>query len=154
MARSLKVVFRSNVEKIAKAGDVKEVSPGYARNFLFPRGLAFPANPAAMRQWETERQGTLAKQTRQREIAQGLAQQLESATCTIATKAGPQGRLFGAIGSREILAALAQQGIQLEKRALQLKEPIKHIGNVQIPVRLGPDIQVQLKVQVTSQSIP
>ena len=154
MARSIKVVFRSNVAGIAQSGDVKEVSPGYARNYLYPRDLAFPATPAALRQWETERQGILAKQARQRDAAQALAQRLESAVCTLSVKVGLQGRLFGAVGSREILSALAQQGIQLEKRAIQLKEPIKQVGMTQVSVRINSDVQAQLKIHIISENSP
>src|SRR5579864_5433333 len=103
MARSLKVVFRSDVRGIAQAGDVKQVSPGYARNYLFPRQLAFPAHPAALRQWETERQGTLAKAAHARQESQNLAQRLEALACTVTAKAGPEGRLFGSISRQEIV---------------------------------------------------
>src|SRR5438477_10473216 len=98
MAHTLKVVFRSDVRGIAEAGDVKNVSSGYARNFLFPRQLAFPAAGGALRQWESERQGTLAKATRIRGEVQALAQKMEALTLTIPAKASPEGRLFGSVG--------------------------------------------------------
>src|SRR5947207_10277150 len=98
MARNLKVVFKTDIRGIAQAGDVKRVSPGYARNYLFPRQLAFPATGSALKQWETVRQGTLAKAQRHRESAQTLAQQIESASCAITAKASPEGRLFGSVG--------------------------------------------------------
>ena len=87
MANDLKVVFKSNVQGIAKAGDVKKVSAGFARNFLFPRNLAFHATDSALKQWETVRQGTLSKAQRTREAAETLAQKVEAATCTIPVKA-------------------------------------------------------------------
>src|SRR5688572_27202770 len=98
MANSLKVVFKADLRGVAQAGDVKNVSPGYARNYLFPRELAFPATDAALRQWESVRQGTLAKAERKRETAQTLAQKIEGATCAFTMKAGPEGRLFGSVG--------------------------------------------------------
>src|SRR6185312_3182867 len=108
MAHTLKVVFNSDVRGIAQAGDVKKVSPGYARNYLFPRKLAFPATDTALKQWETVRQGTLAKAERRREGAQALAQQVEATPLTLTAKASPEGKLFGSIGRQDILQALAK----------------------------------------------
>src|SRR5215467_5106752 len=102
----MKVVFRSDVRGIAQAGDVKNVSSGYARNFLFPRQLAFPATDGSLRQWETERQGTLAKVSRLREQSQSLSQKIEAVTLSLKAKASPEGRLFGSVGRAEIAAAL------------------------------------------------
>ena len=152
MANSMKVVFREDVRGIAQAGDVKTVAPGYARNYLFPRRLATPATGAALRQWESERQGMLARAARLREAAQTLAQRIESVTCTIAAKAGPEGRLFGSVGRGEIVAALAKDGIQLDKRSLALPEPLKQIGNATVGVRLGSGVQAQLKINVVAES--
>ena len=97
MSNSLKVVFRSDVRGIATAGDVKNVSSGYARNFLFPRKLAFPATEGLLRQWETERQGTLAKAAKRRDDSQSIAQKIEALALTITAKASPEGRLFGSV---------------------------------------------------------
>ncbi|HVO32777.1 MAG TPA: 50S ribosomal protein L9 [Elusimicrobiota bacterium] len=151
MAHSLKVVFRADVRGIAQAGDVKMVSPGYARNFLFPRDLAFPASEQALRQWETERQGILAKAARQREQAQSLAQKIEAATCTITAKAGPEGRLFGSVGRAEIVEALARESIAVDKRYIVLAEPLKQIGAAQAQVRLPGGVQAQLKINVIAE---
>ena len=148
MARSLKVVFRSDVRGIAQAGDVKQVSPGYARNYLFPRNLAFAATDATLRQWESERQGWLAKAARQRELTQGLAQTIEAAECRISAKAGPEGRLFGSVSRQEIAETLAKQGIAVDKRSIQLSEPIRQVGILSVPLRLPGGIQAQLKVNI------
>lgn len=153
MARSLKVVFRSDVRGIAQAGEVKMVSPGYARNFLFPRQLAFPATERSLRQWETERQGFLAKASRLRQESEGLAQKLEGTSCTVTAKAGPEGRLFGSVTRQEIVEALAKEGITLDKRAILLPEPIKQIGTTVVSIRLHTGIQTQLKVNVTPEAM-
>ena len=110
MANSLKVVFRSDVRGIAQAGDVKNVSAGYARNYLFPRKLAFQASEGKLRQWETERQGTLTKAGRLREASQTIAQKIEALACTISAKASAEGRLFGSVSRQEIKEALAKEG--------------------------------------------
>ncbi len=153
MARSLKVVFRSDVRGIAQAGDVKMVSPGYARNYLFPRELAFPATDSAMRQWETERQGTLAKASHKREANQDLAKKVEATTCTISAKASAEGRLFGSVSRQEILDAMKKEGIDLDKQAVLLPEPIKQAGLAAVTIRLGSGVQALLKVNVVAEGL-
>jgi large subunit ribosomal protein L9 len=148
MAHTLKVVFRSDIRGIAEAGDVKFVSPGYARNYLFPRKLAFPATDAALRQWETERQGTLAKVARKRAETQTLSEQIEAVTCTVTAKVGSEGRLFGSVGRQEIIDALTKSGVTIEKRNIVLPEPIKQTGLATVKVRLGAGLQASLKVNV------
>lgn len=152
MAQSLKVVFRSGVRGIAQAGDVKAVSPGYARNYLFPRRLAFRATEAALRQWETERQGIVAKAARSQEQAQTLAQRIEATSLTLMAKARSNGRLFGSVSRQEIVEALAREGLTLEKRAVLLAEPIRQIGAFDVPVRLSTGVQAVLKVSVAAES--
>ena len=154
MARSFKVVFRSDVRGIAQAGDVKAVSPGYARNYLFPRHLAFPATDAALRQWETERQGWIAKATRLREQAQAFAAQLEAVTCTITAKTGTEGRLFGSVNRQEIVDALAKANLNVDKRTVELAEPIKQVGSYTVAVRLHSGLLAQVKVQVVAEEEP
>jgi large subunit ribosomal protein L9 len=151
MANSMKVVFRSDVRGIAQAGDVKNVSAGYARNFLFPRKLAFLASDGALKQWETERQGTLDKAARRREGSQAIAQRIEALSCTITAKASPEGRLFGSVSRQEIKDLLAKEGIQLDRRAIELAEPLKQVGAATVPIHLGNGIQAQLKVTIVGE---
>ena len=153
MARTLKVVFRTDVRGIAQAGDLKTVSPGYARNFLFPRNLAFPATPSALRQWETERQGWIAKAAHLRQDAQDLAQKVEAARVKITAKASPEGRLFGSVNRQEIAEALSKQGITIDKRWIELPEAIKQLGITSVPVRLHAGIQAQIKVEVVAEPV-
>lgn len=152
MAHTLKVVFRADVRGIAQAGDVKLVSPGYARNYLYPRKLAFPAVESTLRQWETERQGWLTKAARLRDDAQALAQKIEATPCEIPAKVGQEGRLFGSVGRQEIADALAKQGLTLDKRTLILPEPIKQVGATVVAVRLPSGVQAQLKVTVIAEA--
>src|SRR5690242_13612100 len=148
MAQSVKVVFRSDVRGIAQAGDVKNVSSGYARNFLIPRKLAFPASEGALRQWETERQGTLAKASRQREGTQALAQKIEALALSLSAKASPEGRLFGSISRQELKDALAKEGIVLDRHMIVLSEPLKQVGPATVPIHLGHGVQAQLKITI------
>jgi len=151
MANSMKVVFREDVRGIAQAGEIKNVAPGYARNYLFPRKLALPATPSALRQWEAERQGMLARAERLRTDAQSQAQRIEALSLTITAKAGPEGHLFGSVGRSELADALAKEGVTLDKRAIELAEAIKQVGNAVVPVRLGAGVQAQLKVTVVAE---
>jgi len=152
MAHSLKVVFRSDVRGIAHAGDVKNVSPGYARNFLFPRQLAFPASNGALRQWDTERQGTLAKVAKRRDDTQSVAQKIEALTLTITAKASDEGRLFGSVTRQEIKDALAKEGVVVDRRMIELVEPLKQTGSATVPVHLGHGVQAQLKITVVGEN--
>src|SRR5262245_6808581 len=152
MARTLSVVFKSDVRGIAHAGDVKKVSPGFARNYLFPRKLAFPATDTALKQWETVRQGTLAKAQRAREASQTLAQKVESTPVTLSAKASPEGKLFGSIGRQDILQALAKQGVTLDKHALVLTKPIKQTGSSVVDVHLPNGVQAKLTITITAEN--
>jgi large subunit ribosomal protein L9 len=152
MANSLKVVFRSDVRGIAQAGDVKNVSSGYARNYLFPRKLAFQATEGLLRQWETERQGTLAKAERLRQDKQSIATRIDGVTLQMTAKASPEGRLFGSVGRQDIREALVKEGITVDRRAIELTEPLKQVGLATIPVHLGSGVQAQLKVNVVAEA--
>jgi large subunit ribosomal protein L9 len=152
MSHSLKVVFRSDVRGIAQAGDVKNVSPGYARNFLFPRQLAFPASDGALRQWETERLGTLVKAAKRREDTQSVAQKIEALALTLAAKASDEGRLFGSVTRQDIKDALSKEGVIVDRRMIELTEPIKQTGPVAIRVHLGNGVQAQLKITVAGEN--
>lgn len=151
MARQLKVVFRADVRGIAQAGELKTVSPGYARNYLFPQGLAFEATPAALRQWETERQGVLAHAERLRQESQSLGQKIDGLELTFTAKVSQEGHLFGSISRQDILDALAAQGVTIEKAALLLDGPLKSIGAHSIPVRLIGGVQATLKINVVAE---
>ncbi len=152
MANSLKVVFRSAVRGIAQAGDVKNVSAGYARNFLFPRKLAFCATEGLLRQWETERQGTLAKASAAATDAQTLAQKIAALTCSISAKASAEGRLFGSVSRQEIREVLAKEGIALDRRAIELAEPLKQVGPTTVPIHLGHGVQAQLQLTIVGEN--
>lgn len=150
MANSLKVVFRHDVRGIAQAGDVKTVSPGYARNYLFPRDLAFLATDTALKQWETERQGALSKAEKKRSDATAVGQRIDALSITVSAKAGQDGQLFGSVGKQELAEALAKESIKIDKRSIELAEPIRQTGTYNVPVRVGAGVQSQLKVTVVA----
>jgi len=149
---NLKVASKSDIHGNANAGDVTNASPGYARNYLFPRELAFPATDAALKQWETVRQGTVAKAVRKREASQSLADKVQAATISITVKASAEGRIFGSVGRQEIVDALAKQGVTLDKHAVALPKPIKQLGPTVVSVKLPSGVEAKLTVTVTAQS--
>jgi len=151
MARNVKVVFRADVRGIAQAGEIKTVAPGYARNYLFPHALAFPATPAALRQWETERQGVLAHAERLRAESKAVGQRIDNLAVSITAKVGHEGQLFGSVGRQDLLDALAKEGITIEKAALLLDAPIRSTGTHAVPVRLSGGVQAVFKVTVVGE---
>jgi len=152
MSNALKVVFRADVRGIARAGDIKNVAPGYARNFLFPRKLAFPASLGALRQWETERLGTLAKAEKLRTDKQSVAQRIDALALTLTAKSSDEGRLFGSITRQEIKDALSKEGVAVDRRMVELSEPLKQAGPATVPIHLGNGVVAQLKITIVGEN--
>ena len=147
----MKVVLRSDVAGIGRKGDVREVANGYARNFLLPRGLAFKATPGVEAQAEGMRRSRALKQAAELADAKVLAEVLGAAPLRIAVRAGKEGKLFGSVGSSDIVAAIAKQlGVTVERRQVELPEPIKAVGTYQVPVELHSELTVPVTVEIGS----
>jgi large subunit ribosomal protein L9 len=145
----MKIVLRDDVDNLGKKGDVVEVAAGYARNYLVPRGLALQANRGAQKQADAMRRNRDARDAREREAAQALAAQFEGRTIAIKARAGGEGRLFGSVTSVDIAeAVLAQTGAEIDRRKIDLDEPLKELGGVDVPVRLHVDVLATLHVEV------
>lgn len=147
----MKVIFIKDMKGQGKKGEVKEVSEGYATNFLFPRGVARPATEGNMKTLEQQNASEQKRKQQEKEDAVQLGKQLEEMTVTLKAKSGEGGRLFGAITSKQIAEALAAQKIKIDKRKIELSEPIRHLGVTQVPVKLHPDVKATLKVQITEE---
>jgi|SRR5581483_8909738 len=148
----MKVVFVKDVEN-AKSGDVKEVADGYARNFLLPRGLAKAATADALKQIESQREAEAKRNARALAEAQALADQISGLSLKISAKVGAQKRLHGSVTGQEIVAELKKQhDIALDKRDVALAEPIKRIGEFQVPVHIGHGLEPKLKVVVEEEA--
>jgi large subunit ribosomal protein L9 len=148
----MKVVLRDDVEKLGQKGDVVDVADGYARNFLVPRGLAIRAESGVVRQAEAMRRNRSAREQRDREAAQTLADRLTGRTLSVPARAGEGGKLFGSITAADIVAAVQDQlGVELDRRRLSLDEPLKELGVVELPVRLHTDVVATLTVDVVAQ---
>ncbi|QDY84854.1 50S ribosomal protein L9 [Paenibacillus polymyxa] len=147
----MKVIFIKDMKGQGKKGQVKEVSDGYAANFLLPRGIARPATEGNMKTLENQNAAEEKRKQEEKEEAQVLGKKLEEATIQLKAKAGEGGRLFGAITSKQIAEAVAKTGIKLDKRKIELEEPIRTLGVTQMTVKLHPEVKATLKVQVTEE---
>ena len=145
----MKVILKQNVKNLGKAGDVVEVADGYGRNYLLPRGLAVEATDANLRQLRERERVQARQERRELEEARRVAAALENLTIQIRAKAGESGRLFGSVTTADIAEAIAEAtGHRVDRRRIQLDEPIRQLGAVQVPVRLHPDVTVTLTVEV------
>ena len=145
----MKVVLTRDVKDLGTAGQVKEVSDGYARNFLFPRKLAIPATAAALKQVEAREQAVVKREAREEQQARALAQRLKDQPIRIFPKVGEQGRLYGSVTAADVAEALSKQvGQPIDKRKIELHEPIRQLGEFQVPFRVSRTVAVTLNVSV------
>src|SRR5947209_13218555 len=124
----MEVILRQAVEKLGHPGDVVTVSPGYARNYLLPRGFAYEATAGNKKRIEQEKQRLDQAEEQRRTSAQGLAGRLEAVSITFSARVGEEGKLFGSVTSSDIAHELAGQGFEIEKRQIELHEPIRALG--------------------------
>ncbi len=148
----IEVILREDVPSLGKAGQMVRVKPGYARNFLLPRGLAFEATDGNRKRIDAEGKARDAKATADRAEAQALADRLAALTLNFSTKAGEDGKLFGSITSSDIAHELAAKGFAIDKRKIELEHPLKHLGFHSVPVRLTHDVHAEVKLNVTAQA--
>lgn len=148
----MKVVLRDDVDNLGHKGDLVEVADGYARNFLVPRGMAMAATRGVVRQSEAMRRSRAVREARDRDAATELAAQLTGARFEVKARAGEGGKLFGSVTSAEITAVVeAQLGIELDRRKVELAEPLKELGPAEITVRLHPEVPATLQVEVVAE---
>jgi len=148
----VKVVLRDDVDNLGHKGDLVEVADGYARNFLVPRGMAMAATRGVVRQSEAMRRSRAVREARDRDAATELAAQLTGARFEVKARAGEGGKLFGSVTSAEITAVVeAQLGIELDRRKVELAEPLKELGPAEITVRLHPEVPATLQVEVVAE---
>jgi large subunit ribosomal protein L9 len=148
----MEVILREHVDNLGRRGEVVKVADGYARNFLLPRKLALVATAGNKHQIERERAKFDAKETEERKAAEAVAERIAGVEVVIARKVGETDALYGSVTTADIAEALAAQGVTLDRRRIQLHEPIKQIGGADIPVRLHRDVTVTLKVKVVPEN--
>jgi large subunit ribosomal protein L9 len=148
----MEIILREDVEKLGSRGDVVKVTAGYARNFLLPRRLAVAASDSNRKIVEQERQAHLRKEARQKGEAEELSKLLGTVTVAIARKAGENDQLFGSVTAGDIADALAAQKYSIERRKIQLDEPIRTLGEHKVVVRLHRDVTSEVTVNVTREA--
>jgi large subunit ribosomal protein L9 len=145
----MKVILAQDIKNVGKQGDVVEVKDGYARNFLLPRKLALPANEANMKRLEEIRRHQQFKRQKMLEENRLLAEKLAQTPVRLSAKVGEEGKLFGSITNADIAKALKEiLGKELDKKKIELSEPIKRAGTYTIPIKLDHDIEATLQVEV------
>src|SRR5215207_540971 len=138
----MRVVLRTDVDGVGKKGDILEVADGFARNYLVPKGRAILATPGVQAQADAMRRSRDVKDARDREGAEAVARKLVPLVIKIPARAGREGRLFGSVTAADVADAVtAQSGIELDRRRLQIDEPIKTIGSHEVPVKLHTDVE-------------
>lgn len=145
----MKIVLLQDVKKLGKKGELMEVAEGYARNFLIPQKLAAQATTDTLNQLQQQKNAIADKQKRQLEEAKLLAAQLTKLEVTVAAKAGEGGKLFGAVTTKDIAdAAKKQHKLELDRRKMEMIEPIKNLGPATVQVKLHPEVTVEIKIIV------
>jgi large subunit ribosomal protein L9 len=145
----MEVILREDVDKLGGRGEVVKVAAGYARNFLLPKRLAVTATEANKKLVEQEKAAYLKREAKAENESQDLAKLIEGQTITISQKAGENEQLFGSVTSKDLADALEQKGFKIDRRKIQLEEPIKTLGEFQVPVKLHRAVTTNLKVIVT-----
>jgi large subunit ribosomal protein L9 len=147
----IEVILKEPVDNLGHRGDVVRVADGYARNYLLPRNLALAVTAGNKRQIDAEKKRASAKEAEERTGADALAQRLALVEVVVARRVGERDTLYGSVTSGDIADALARQGFELDKRKLQLADPIKALGEFSVPVRLHRDVTAQVKVLVVKE---
>jgi len=147
----MEVILREDIEKLGSRGQVVKVAPGYARNFLLPKRLAVAATESNKKIVEQERQAHLRKEAKLVGEAQDLAKLMLGTAVTIKQKAGEADQLFGSVTAKDIADALSAKGFNIDRRKIQLNEPIKQLGEYTIPVKLHKDVSIDVSVLVAKE---
>jgi large subunit ribosomal protein L9 len=148
----MEVILRQTIESVGNPGDIVKVSNGYARNYLLPHGLAYEATPGNRKRIAAEKARLEAAENERRQSARTLADRLEQVSLTFSARVGDEEKLFGSVTAADIVQQLHAQGFQvIEKRQVDLHEPIKSLGVYKVPIRLHADVKPEIKVWVIKQ---
>lgn len=146
----MKVILKSNVDHLGRAGEVKEVAIGYARNFLLPRKLAEPATASALKYWEKGKEKRAAVVSAEVKIAKELAEKLSGVNLTFSMPASEEGKLFGSVGKTDVLKSLKAAGYDVPKNSVRLETALKTTGEHEVELRLQPEVSAKVKVTVSA----
>jgi large subunit ribosomal protein L9 len=144
----MKIILLQNVNKIGKRGDVKEVSTGYARNFLIPKRLAIPATERAIFDLEKEKTSAQEKDFKEQKKSRQTAKKLEGLEIIIKAKAGDGGKLYGSVSEEQILEKIKEKGFDIERKSILIDKPLKTIGNHEVLAQLGQDFKAKIYIKI------
>jgi len=144
----MKIILREDIERLGKRGDIVQVKDGYARNYLIPQGKALPATPGYLRQFEEEKRMELVREGKKKRAADELANRLNKVSLTAVAKAFEEDKLYGSVTALDVAELLAKEGFEIDKKNILLDEPIKSLGVYTIPIKLHPEVQVNIKLWV------
>ena len=150
----MEVILREHVDNVGKRGEIVKVADGFARNYLLPRKLALPVTPGNLKHIERERTKFEAREAEERQGAETVATRLVGIVVVMSRKVGETEALYGSVTSADIAASLASQGVEIDKRKIQLQEPIKRLGEYDVPIKLHREVTVPVKVKVVAEGVP
>ena len=146
----MQVILREEVANLGTIGDVVKVKPGFARNYLLPRGLAIEASMRNLKELEHQKRVVADKRLREQKSAAAVADKLATVTLAFTLRAGEEGKLFGSVTNQDVHRALEERGFSIERRRVLLDEPIKTLGEHKVPIHVGPDTRATITVTVTA----
>jgi large subunit ribosomal protein L9 len=146
----MQVILKENIDTLGHIGDIVKVAPGYARNYLLPKGLAVEATVKNAKELEHVKRQMAYRKDKALESAKNLAAKLSGTPVALLHKAGEEGKLFGSVTNMEIAAFLKEKGFDIDRKTIQLVEPIKHVGDFDVMVKIHPEVSANLKVTVTA----
>jgi large subunit ribosomal protein L9 len=145
----MKVILKENMDNLGHIGDIVKVAPGYARNYLLPRGLALEATTRNAKALEHAKRQMEYKKNKVLEVAKQFAARIEGIALVLPHQAGEEGKLFGSVTNMELAEQLKAQGIEIDRKKIALAEPIKQVGEYTVAVKVHPEVTANLKVSVT-----
>ncbi len=147
----MQVILKEDVTNLGKKGELKDVAPGYARNHLIPRNLAVEATPQRLREWEKNREQIEEQSRHKEEEARAQAAELSKLELEFYMPSGEGGRLFGSVTPSDVAEKLVKNGFKIDKKRIDISDPIKSLGNYLVSIRLYPGVKADLKVKVISE---
>lgn len=147
----MKIILKQNMDDLGKIGDIVNVSDGYARNYLIPKGLAAEASNKTIQSVEHERKRILQKAEKEKHRAAAMMEKLSGVNCTIARRVGEQEKLFGSVSTKDIETALKEQGLEIDRKAVVMAEPIKALGEFPVKIKLPAGLSAEIKVLVVKE---
>ena len=147
----MKIILTEDVDRLGSAGEIVQVKDGYARNYLLPQKLALVANKSNMAVYEEVNRQKEARSNRARREAEALSRSLSKASCTVSVAVGEEDRIFGTVTAQQVSDLLREQGFEVDRRTVQLDEPIRALGVYDVPIHLHPEVEATVKVWVVKE---